>query len=111
MRPGVFAKDLILYFMARHGVAAGTGCAVEYAGPAIRALPVIFVCENNLYGEYTRIEKTTPVEDIAVRAASYNMPGQVVDGQDLDAVAEVARFQLLRAELQGADGNNHVARK
>ena len=38
--PGVYAKDLILYFMARHGVAAGTGCAVEYAGPAIRALPI-----------------------------------------------------------------------
>ena len=38
--PGVCAKDLILYFMARHGVTAGTGCAVEYAGSAIRALPV-----------------------------------------------------------------------
>ena len=37
---GVYAKDLILYFMARHGVTAGTGCAVEYAGPAIRALPI-----------------------------------------------------------------------
>jgi 3-isopropylmalate/(R)-2-methylmalate dehydratase large subunit len=38
--PGVFAKDLILYFMARHGITAGAGCAVEYAGSAIRALPV-----------------------------------------------------------------------
>ncbi len=38
--PGVGAKDMILYFMARHGVTAGTGCAVEYAGPAIRALPI-----------------------------------------------------------------------
>ena len=38
--PGVFAKDLILYFMARHGITAGAGCAVEYAGPVIRALPV-----------------------------------------------------------------------
>ncbi len=37
---GVYAKDLILYFMACHGVTAGTGCAVEYAGPAIRALPI-----------------------------------------------------------------------
>ncbi|MES2563301.1 MAG: 3-isopropylmalate dehydratase large subunit [Pseudomonadota bacterium] len=37
---GVSAKDMILYFMARHGVTAGTRCAVEYAGPAIRALPV-----------------------------------------------------------------------
>ncbi len=38
--PGVYAKDLILYFMARHGVTAGAGCAVEYTGPAISALPV-----------------------------------------------------------------------
>lgn len=38
--PCVYAKDLILYFIARHGVAAGTGFAVEYAGPAIRALPI-----------------------------------------------------------------------
>ena len=38
--PGVYAKDLILYFMSRHGVASGTGCAVEYAGPAMRALPI-----------------------------------------------------------------------
>jgi 3-isopropylmalate/(R)-2-methylmalate dehydratase large subunit len=39
--PGVSAKDLILYFIARHGVVAGTGFAVEYAGPAIRSLPLI----------------------------------------------------------------------
>ncbi|MPZ47039.1 MAG: 3-isopropylmalate dehydratase large subunit [Betaproteobacteria bacterium] len=38
--PGVGAKDMILYFIARHGVAAGTGCAVEYAGSAIRVLPI-----------------------------------------------------------------------
>jgi 3-isopropylmalate/(R)-2-methylmalate dehydratase large subunit len=36
--PGVFAKDLILYFIREHGVAAGSGYAVEYAGPAIEAL-------------------------------------------------------------------------
>src|SRR5882757_7937492 len=38
--PGVFAKDLILYFIGRHGVAAANGYAVEYAGPAIAALPL-----------------------------------------------------------------------
>jgi TPP-dependent pyruvate/acetoin dehydrogenase alpha subunit len=64
---------------------------------AIRALPVIFVCENNLYGEYTRIEKTTPVADIAVRAAGYAMPGEVVDGQDLDAVADAMARAVARA--------------
>ena len=64
---------------------------------AILKLPIVFVCENNLYGEYTRIEKTTPVDHIAVRAAGYGMPGQVGDGQDLDAVAEEMGAAVARA--------------
>jgi TPP-dependent pyruvate/acetoin dehydrogenase alpha subunit len=59
---------------------------------AIWSLPVIFVIENNLYGEYTRIELSTPVTDLAERAASYAMPSEIVDGQDVDAViAAMAR--------------------
>lgn len=38
--PGVFAKDLVLFLIGRHGIAAGTGFVVEYAGPVIRAMPV-----------------------------------------------------------------------
>jgi acetoin:2,6-dichlorophenolindophenol oxidoreductase subunit alpha len=49
-------------------------------------LPVVFICENNQYGEYTRIDRTTPVADIAARASAYAMPSEVVDGQDVDAV-------------------------
>jgi acetoin:2,6-dichlorophenolindophenol oxidoreductase subunit alpha len=64
---------------------------------AIRRLPVIFVCENNLYGEYTRINLSTPVEDIAVRADSYAMPGVIVDGQDADAVAAAMETAVARA--------------
>jgi TPP-dependent pyruvate/acetoin dehydrogenase alpha subunit len=64
---------------------------------AIRALPVVFVCENNLYGEYTRIEKTTPIADIAARAAGYAMPGVVVDGQDLDAVGRAMAAAVAQA--------------
>lgn len=64
---------------------------------AIRKLPVVFVCENNLYGEYTRINLTTPVEDIAVRAAGYNMPGIVVDGQDVDAVGKAMETAVAAA--------------
>jgi len=52
--------------------------------------PVIFVIENNLYGEYTPYRDTTPLEDIADRAVAYAMPGTVVDGQDAEMVyAEV----------------------
>ena len=57
---------------------------------AVWKLPCVFVCENNLYGEYSPIASTTPVADIAARAGSYAMPGVVVDGNDLEAVAAAA---------------------
>jgi TPP-dependent pyruvate/acetoin dehydrogenase alpha subunit len=57
---------------------------------AVWKLPCVFVCENNLYGEYSPIASTTPVTDIAARASSYAMPGVVVDGNDLEAVAAAA---------------------
>ena len=68
---------------------------------AVWRLPVIFICENNLYGEYSRIDKTTPVNDIASRAASYAMPGVVVDGQDLDAVIAAVHAAATRARTGG----------
>jgi acetoin:2,6-dichlorophenolindophenol oxidoreductase subunit alpha len=49
-------------------------------------LPVIFVCENNLYGEYSPIASTTPIERLSDRAASYAMPGITIDGNDIDIV-------------------------
>jgi TPP-dependent pyruvate/acetoin dehydrogenase alpha subunit len=53
---------------------------------SIWSLPVIFVIENNLYGEYTRINLSTPVEHLADRGSSYDMPSEIVDGQSIDAV-------------------------
>ena len=47
-------------------------------------LGVVFVCENNLYGEYSPIASTTAVERLADRAAAYAMPGAQVDGNDVD---------------------------
>lgn len=67
---------------------------------AIWALPVVFVCENNVYGEYSRINLTTPIEDIATRASSYGMPGEIVDGQDVEAV----RSAMLGAAARARDG-------
>ncbi|HLX77456.1 MAG TPA: thiamine pyrophosphate-dependent enzyme, partial [Acidimicrobiales bacterium] len=64
---------------------------------SIWKLPVVFVCENNLYGEYTRIDLTTPIEDLARRADSYAIPGDVVDGQDVDAVTLAIEKALARA--------------
>jgi len=53
---------------------------------SIFKLPIIFVIENNLYGEYTRIDLSTPITDLADRADSYAMRKEIVDGQDVDAV-------------------------
>lgn len=64
---------------------------------AIWKLPVVFLCENNQYGEYSRIDVTTPIGDLADRAASYGMPGEIVDGQDVDAAAAAAEGALRRA--------------
>ena len=61
-------------------------------------VPVVFVCENNLYGEYSRIDRTTPFEDLYRRAAAYDIPSRAVDGQDVDTlVAELgAEFEAAR---------------
>lgn len=64
---------------------------------AIWKLPAVFVCENNQYGEYSRMDLTTPIGDLADRAASYGMPGEIVDGQDVDAVASAMENALARA--------------
>jgi pyruvate dehydrogenase E1 component alpha subunit len=58
---------------------------------AVWKLPVVFVCENNLYMEYTPISEVTAVEHPAAdRAPSYGLPRIVVDGNDADAVYRIA---------------------
>lgn len=63
--------------------------------------PVVFICENNLYGEYSRIDKTTPITDLAVRAQSYAMPSTIADGNDVEAVVEAAAVAVDRARTGG----------
>lgn len=58
---------------------------------AIWKLPVVYLCENNLYGATTPACNVVSVEDIADRAAGYGIEGHVVDGQDAEAVYEVVR--------------------
>lgn len=64
---------------------------------AVWRLPVVFVCENNRFGEYSHITRTTPIEDLAVRAKGYAIPAEIVDGQDVDAVAEAVGGAAQRA--------------
>jgi TPP-dependent pyruvate/acetoin dehydrogenase alpha subunit len=64
-------------------------------------LPVVFVCENNWYGEFTPMQKVTAGADIAKRAEPFAVPARVVDGNDLFAVVEAAREAIGRARAGG----------
>jgi len=68
---------------------------------AIWNLPVVFVCDNNVYGEYSRINLTTPIEDLYQRAASYAMPAAVVDGMEVAAVRATVAEAVERARTGG----------
>ena len=64
---------------------------------AIRKLPIVWVCENNGFGQWMPITDAYPREDIADLAAGYDMPGIVVDGQDVVAVHEAVYAAAERA--------------
>ena len=69
---------------------------------AVWKLPVIFVCENNLYMEYTPIGEVTAVKNPAAdRAVAYGLESIVVDGQDADAVYRTARAAYEKARAGG----------
>jgi len=54
-------------------------------------LPVLYICENNLYGIGTRIDRSTAVIDQYKRVSGYNIPSKQVDGQDVELVYEAAQ--------------------
>jgi pyruvate dehydrogenase E1 component alpha subunit len=64
---------------------------------ALHRLPVIFVCENNRYGISVHQQMHQPIQDIAIRATSYDIPGVVVDGNDVLDVREAAVKAVRRA--------------
>lgn len=68
---------------------------------AVWHLPVVFVCENNLYAMGTRQTRVMLIDNIADRAAGYGIPGVVVDGNDVLAVFEAARVAVERARQGG----------
>nr|WP_310525169.1 dehydrogenase E1 component subunit alpha/beta [Polymorphobacter sp.] len=60
-------------------------------------LPLVFVCQNNLYAEYTDFANSTAAPDIASRAAGYGIAGEKVDGTDPHALYEAAGRAVARA--------------
>jgi len=77
--------------------ALGQGVLYEVMNmAALWKLPVIYACENNLYGEYTHYSETTAGEMIA-RAQAFGIPAEQVDGQDVRAVNEATERAVERA--------------
>jgi TPP-dependent pyruvate/acetoin dehydrogenase alpha subunit len=68
---------------------------------AVQALPAVFVCENNLYGEFTPMAAVTAGGDIPGRARAFGMPSVSVDGNDVWAVEAAAREAVERARSGG----------
>ena len=71
--------------------------------------PIVFVIENNLYGEYSPLRETTPLDDLAERAKAHAMPGVIVDGQDIVAVRDVVATAIARA--RAGDGPTLIEAK
>jgi pyruvate dehydrogenase E1 component alpha subunit len=76
---------------------------------AVWKAPVVFVIENNLYGEYSAVRETTPLDDLAERARAYSIPGVIVDGQDVEAVHATMTDAVARA--RAGDGPTLVEAK
>ena len=80
--------------------ALGQGLVYEVMNmAALWKLPVVYLCENNQYNEYTHYSETTAGEVVA-RAAGFGIPGEEVDGQDVLAVNQCVR----RAVARGREG-------
>jgi pyruvate dehydrogenase E1 component alpha subunit len=78
--------------------AANTGAFHESLNmAAIWKLPVVYICENNLYGMSVSVKKAFPFEDIAERAKGYNIPGVIVDGMNVLNVKETVEKAVERA--------------
>lgn len=68
---------------------------------AIWDLPIVYVCENNQYGEYTATDAVTAGDTIADRAKPFGIPGSTIDGNDVEVVYEAANEAIQRARTGG----------
>lgn len=73
------------------------------------SLPVVYVCENNLYAQFTPMRMHTRTTDLYTRAVGYGVPGLAVDGNDAVAVAAATAEAIARA--RGGEGPSFIEAK
>ncbi|MBC8515463.1 thiamine pyrophosphate-dependent dehydrogenase E1 component subunit alpha [bacterium] len=73
--------------------------SLNFAG--IHKLPVVYVCENNLWAESAHLTENVPTEKVSDRAAAYGMPGITIDGNDIFEVNRVVGEAVRRARRGG----------
>jgi TPP-dependent pyruvate/acetoin dehydrogenase alpha subunit len=108
------------------GIAAGAGLSAQHRGSgqvavcffgdgatnkgsfhealnfaAVRSLPVVYVCENNQYAQFTAIARTSSVDDLSIRAGSYGIEGVTLDGNDAGAVFAAVSQAVTKARAGG----------
>ncbi|HZP18888.1 MAG TPA: thiamine pyrophosphate-dependent dehydrogenase E1 component subunit alpha [Bauldia sp.] len=92
--------DITLCFFGDGAMNKGTFHeGLNFSG--LHKLPVVFLCENNQFAQYTAVARNTAITDLAARAASYGMPGVTVDGNDVLAVWAATRAAADRARSGG----------
>jgi pyruvate dehydrogenase E1 component alpha subunit len=90
------SKNVVLCFFGDG--ASNQGSFHEAANMAATwKLPIVFICENNLYALSTSVSESLSIKDVAERAVGYGIPGIVVDGNDVLAVYGVVKEAVLRA--------------
>ena len=90
-------KDRVVVSFFGDGASNQGACHEAMNLASIWKLPTIFLCENNQYAVTTHFSDVVAVENISDRATAYNMPGVLVDGQDVMAVYEATREAVARA--------------
>lgn len=68
---------------------------------AVWSAPIVFVVENNLYGEYTPVRVSTPLDDLAERGRAYAIESHIVDGQDVERMHALTSEAIERARSGG----------
>ena len=93
----VRGKDFVSMVFFGDGASNQGACHESMNLASVWNLPVIFLCENNQFAVTTSYEETVAVDHISDRAAAYNMPGVLIDGQDAIAMYEATVAAVERA--------------